>query len=211
MEIAMEAIPSTKAPTELQCSIIATKHQHPELTTREIAKLNDTVHSHVIRTLHEYGIDTDRVERYKSARADILAGIQERVIRTKFGTDDDVKSMPDAAAILLFNSCFNNERLERGQATEISVNFDAVKAIDARRKEIEARIRAIESGNDDKPQDVVLEAEISTPIMLEDATNTVQHTDMTGDTTDSAKLTYDTLSDVGPRQGKRRGRPRKGR
>lgn len=206
-----QQLDSTKAPTELQCAIIATKHQHPDLTTREIAKLNDTVHSHVIRTLNEYGIDTDRVERYKSARADILAGIQERVIRTKFGTDDDVKSMPDAAAILLFNSCFNNERLERGQATEISVNFDVVKAIDARRKEIEARIKAIESGNDDKPQDVVLEAEISTPIMLEDATNTVQHTDMTGTNGDNAKFTYDTLSDVGPRQGKRKGRPRKGR
>lgn len=102
-------------------------------------------------------------------------------------------------------------RTIRGQVTEITANFDAVKAIDARRREIEARIRAIESGLEDRPQDVVLEAEISTPIMLESATNTVQHSDMTGTNGDSAKLTYCTLSDVGPRQGKRKGRPRKGR
>lgn len=42
----------------------------------------------------------------------------ERVLRIKYGNNDDIKKMPDAAAILLFNSCFNAERLERGQSTE---------------------------------------------------------------------------------------------
>lgn len=144
------AVTSTKAPTALQAAIIATKHEHPDLSTRDIAKLNDTVHSHVVRTLSEYGIETERVERYKSARADILAGMQERVLRTKYGTDDDIKSMPDSAAILLFNSCFNNERLERGQATENVLNVNVVKTLDDRSRSLQEAMQALSA-----PLDIV--------------------------------------------------------
>lgn len=206
-----KAVTGTKAPTPLQASIIATKHEHPDLSTRDIAKLNDTVHSHVVRTLTEYGIETERIERYKSARADILAGIQERVIRTKFGTDSDVKSMPDAAAILLFNSCFNNERLERGQATEISVNFDALKAMQDRQKELADKIRALEHGEvieiEPGPQDVV------SPPGDNDAPNHNYAESLSVPN----KRASDKRSYVNHEEGKaqsqgtRRGRPRKGR
>ena len=190
-------------------AIINTFTKAPALTQSEIATLNDCDRTTVCKVLAEYKIDHTKTEDFKNNRADILAGIQQRIAETI--TPEEIKKAPMQVRSMMLGLFFDKERLERGQATEISVNFDAVKAIEARRREIEARIRAIESGIEDRPQDVVLEAEISAPIMLDGATNPVQHVDMTGTNGDNAKFTYDTLSDVGPRQGTRRGRPRKGR
>ena len=99
--------------------IITLAENNPNLTHDQIADLTG-VHTRTVITklLNNYGIERDRVDDYKNQRADILAGMQERVLRCKYGTDEAIKKMPDAAAILLFNSCFNAERLERGQTTE---------------------------------------------------------------------------------------------
>ena len=40
-------------------------------------------------------------------------------------TDEAIQKMPDAAAILLFNSTFNAERLERDQSTN---NYSVISA-----------------------------------------------------------------------------------
>lgn len=190
-------------------AVMETVTNNPLLTREEVGKIHGITPSRVSQLCTKYGYNREELEDYKDNRADIFANIGKVI--TESLTPDEIKKAPAASRVLMLCQIYDKERLERGQATEISVNFDAVKAIDTRRREIEARIKAIESGIEDRPQDVVLEAEISTPIMLEDATNTVQHSDMTGDTTDSAKLTDYTLSDVGPRQATRRGRPRKGR
>lgn len=176
-------------------------------TAVEIAAIAGCSHQNVYDRLAR--IDYNGLKTFRERKADTYERLQWEIAKTL--EPDDIKRMQARDRITGIAILEDKIRLIRGQATEISVNFDAVKAIDARRKEIEARIRAIESGNDDRPQDVVLEADISAPIMLEGATNTVQHSDMTGTNGDNAKFTYDTLSDVGPRQGKRRGRPRKGR
>lgn len=190
-------------------AVMQTLTNNPLLTREQVGKLHDISGQRVSQIITKYGIDLNELGEFKDNRADIFAQLQKVI--TESLTLDEIKKAPAASRVLMLCQIYDKERLERGQATEISVNFDAVKAIDARRKEIEARIKAIESGNEDRPQDVVLEADISAPIMLEGATNTVQHSDMTGTNGDNAKFTYDTLSDVGPRQATRRGRPRKGR
>lgn len=187
-------------------AVIDTYNKAPGLTTKEIATLNNCDRTTVSKILSQYDIEHSKLEDFKNNRADILAGIQQRIVNAI--TPEEIKKAPIQVKSMMFGVFYDKERLERGQATEISVNFDAVKAIEARRRELADRIRALES---DRPQDVVLEAEISAPIMLDSATNTVQHSDMTGTNGDSAKLTYCALSDVGQRQGTRMGRPRKGR
>ena len=106
---------TTKGPTPKQVKILTVKAQHPDLTTRQIATLADTGHTHVIATLQRYGVDQGQVESYKQHRADLLAGIQSRILSTV--TDDDIKKANlyqrvTAAAIL-----YDKERLERGQST----------------------------------------------------------------------------------------------
>jgi len=71
-------------PTLKQGVILKTKQEHPELTAREIAKIADTTHPHVIRTLRKYGIDRDSLQVFKNHRADIFAGVQASGIETYF-------------------------------------------------------------------------------------------------------------------------------
>lgn len=76
-------------------------------------------------------IDT---ETYKKNRADIFANKQAAVLAAL--TDGDLKKIVDKspmAAVTLFNSLFNNERLERGQSTQNTAVLmaSAVLAADA--------------------------------------------------------------------------------
>lgn len=204
--MAQTAVATSKSPKQIGIDtiILLADKGHSQ---SEIAKIVGCSPQNIQARLDHY--DYNGLKTFRESKDQVFERLQADLAKSI--NPEDIKNMAVRDRFMGIGILEDKIRLIRGQATEISVNFDAVKAIDARRKEIEARIKAIESGNDDRPQDVVLEAEISTPIMLEGATNTVQHSDMTGDTADSAKLTYDTLSDVGPRQATRRGRPRKGR
>jgi hypothetical protein len=110
--------PTTKAsrkPTSKQVSILKTKQEHPDLTTREIAAICDTGHSHVIATLQRYGIDRTHVEDYKKHRADILAGLQHRLLISV--TDEDIKKSPMGSRILAAAQLFDKERLQLDLST----------------------------------------------------------------------------------------------
>lgn len=66
--------------TAKQAAIIDTKIKRPNLTTRQIAKLNDTDHAHVVKVLKKYNINGDILNEYKSNKSDIWMGISSRLL-----------------------------------------------------------------------------------------------------------------------------------
>jgi hypothetical protein len=119
MKAAQSKKPTTKAtkkPTPKQSLILKTKAEHPKLTTREIAAIADTGHSHVIATFQRYGIDARRINSFKEHRADIIAGIQERLLSSV--TEADIQKSPMGSRVLAACQLYDKERLERGQTTQ---------------------------------------------------------------------------------------------
>ena len=117
---------STKRPTHKQAVILKAKQEHPNLTTREIAKIADTDHVHVIRTLRRYGIEREHVEQYKRHRADILAGIQSDAVGVYFGLSaEDKRKMMMRRGLIDMGIAYDKERLERDLSTANVVNVIA--------------------------------------------------------------------------------------
>jgi hypothetical protein len=114
----------TKPPTITQQKILDAKQSNPGLTVREIGKLADCSHVNVITTLRRYGIDSAELQDYKSNRADILSGIQNRIIKSV--TDEDIKKMPIGQRIMSYGILYDKERLERGQATSITDDMNSI-------------------------------------------------------------------------------------
>lgn len=105
----------TRINTPKQDKIIQTKTAHPKLTTREIAAIAETDHSYVVQVLQRYNIEQKRVTDYKSNRADIFAGIQDRILSSI--TDEDIQKTPLGSRTLAVAQLYDKERLERGQST----------------------------------------------------------------------------------------------
>jgi hypothetical protein len=105
----------TKKPTHKQAVILLTKQEHPDLTTREIAAIADTEHSYVIKTLQRYGIEREPLERYKRSRADIFAGLQERILSSVTTEDIQKASLFQKAGVV--GLLYDKERLESGLST----------------------------------------------------------------------------------------------
>ena len=114
---------TTKRPTHKQAVILKTKQEHPNLTTREIAAIAETDHTHVIKTLQRYGIERVYVDRYKHHRADILAGMQERLINSI--TVSDIKKAPMRDKVVSVGILYDKERLERDLSTANVTNIFA--------------------------------------------------------------------------------------
>ena len=106
---------TTKKPTTKQQHIVDVKQDHPSLTTREIAAICDTGHSHVVQTLQRYGVNQQEVEDYRTHRSDVLAGLQHRLIKSV--TDDDIKKAPLGSRVLAAAQLYDKERLETGKTT----------------------------------------------------------------------------------------------
>jgi hypothetical protein len=109
-----------------------TAQEHPELSTREIGKLAESDHSTVVRTLQRYHIERAEVEDYKHHRADILAGLQHRLLASC--TDADIQKSPMGSRILAAAQLYDKERLERGQSTDnVNVLVAGLKEMQAAR------------------------------------------------------------------------------
>lgn len=121
-----------RKPTPKQHAIIKAASKHQDLSTRAIGKLAGADHSTVVRTLAAYGINKDEAEAYKHYRADILAGLQHRLLSSC--TDDDIKKAPMGSRVLAAAQLYDKERLERGQSTEnvaqITALIDRIRAQD---------------------------------------------------------------------------------
>lgn len=92
--------------------------KNPLMTQAERAKLYGVSKQALNAALKRHHVDTEMLPIYKQHRADIFAGKQEMVLSEL--TPEVVKRWTDKApmaAVTLFNSLFNNERLERGQST----------------------------------------------------------------------------------------------
>lgn len=103
---------------------IAELAQNTELSQSEIAKLTDVERSTVSKVLLNYGIVQKTVEEYKKNRADILSGLQERIIKSI--TDDEIKKMPVGQRVMAYGIIYDKERLERNQATSITDEVDSI-------------------------------------------------------------------------------------
>ena len=80
-----------------------------------IAKAADCNHALVSRVLSRYNIEQDQVDGYKRNRADVLAGIQHRLIKSL--TEEDIKKAPLGSRVLAAAQLYDKERLERNQST----------------------------------------------------------------------------------------------
>ena len=80
-----------------------------------IAKAADCNHALVSRVLSRYNIEQDQVDGYKRNRADILAGLQHRIISSI--TDEDIQKAPMGSRVLAAAQLYDKERLERGQGS----------------------------------------------------------------------------------------------
>jgi hypothetical protein len=127
--------PATKA-TKKQVNILQAKSDNPGLTTRQIAKLADTDHTHVVKTLQRYGVDYGAVESYQKHRADILDGVAHRIIASI--TDADIKNASLLQRLSAYGIVYDKMRIERGLADGsskplvlIQVNGQAPTAINA--------------------------------------------------------------------------------
>ncbi|HUV58518.1 MAG TPA: hypothetical protein VMW09_00205 [Desulfatiglandales bacterium] len=127
---------NTKKPTHKQAVILKAKQEHPNLTTREIAKIADTDHAYVIRTLRRYGIDRVHVDLYKQHRADILAGLQADSVKTYYKlTEKDKKKLIMRRGLVDLGISYDKERLERDLSTANIINvFADLEALRAARE-----------------------------------------------------------------------------
>jgi hypothetical protein len=138
----------TRKPTHKQAVIIKTKHEHPKLTTREIAAIADTDHSHVIKTLQRYGIEREHTDEYKRCRADILAGMQHRLLSSV--TPEDIQKTPVGSRILAVAQLYDKERLERNQTTSnVGIGIALAPDMQAAVDRIVARSPVDNSNNQD--------------------------------------------------------------
>lgn len=120
--------------TPKQQAIIEVAKSHPELSTHQIGKLAGADHSTVSRTLAKYNIEQQHLEAFKGARADILAGLQMRILTTC--TDEDIKKAPFGSRILAAVQLYDKERLERDQTTEnVGIMAKVIKEIRDRRSD----------------------------------------------------------------------------
>ena len=132
----------TKPPNHTQAVILHTKQAHPNLTTRQIGKLAGTSHVYVIDTLKRYNISGEHVDRYKLHRADILAGLQDKLLTSI--TKGDIKKAPMRDKVVSMGILYDKERLERDLTT---ANVATINA------DLES-IRALRSASADKAADM---------------------------------------------------------
>lgn len=92
-------------------------------TQTEIAESVNTSPQHVNQTLKRFGIEPNAVESFKQHRADILAGMQEKLLNSIEMVE--IKSARDQKdSITGFGILYDKERLERGQATSFEAHID---------------------------------------------------------------------------------------
>jgi hypothetical protein len=104
-----------KPPTQKQADIIHLKKQNPRATATAIAKLAGADISYTIQVMQRYGLIAQNVNDYKQHRADILAGLQNRLLESI--TPEDIQKAPVGSRVLAVAQLYDKERLERNQST----------------------------------------------------------------------------------------------
>lgn len=120
--------------------------QHnPNLTTRQLGKLTDADHSSIVKCFQRYGIKREHMEGYKTNRADLLSGIQDKMLSSI--TDDDINSATLLQRVTAAAVLYDKERLERGLSTSNAAVVYASAVEDAFKRPVDKQ---------GHPQDMVL-------------------------------------------------------
>lgn len=104
-----------KPPTGKAEQIIALQTEHPKITRREVAKQVECSPSYVQEVLERYGILKENIDDYKEHRADILAGLQTRIIKSI--SEQDIQKASLLQRLSGLGIAYDKERLERGKST----------------------------------------------------------------------------------------------
>lgn len=104
--------PRSKLTDDEKQIIATTAQQNQNLTHEQISALTGVERSTVTRVLKRYGIIRERVESFKLNRADIFAGMQERLLSSI--TAAEIKKMPPGSKILATAQLYDKEAIERG-------------------------------------------------------------------------------------------------
>ena len=86
-----------------------------KLSYQQIADIQG-VHKSAIHQAIKDLLPTEETQTYKQQRADILANLQTKIIKSI--DDADIKKAPFGSRILAMAQLIDKERLERGQSTE---------------------------------------------------------------------------------------------
>lgn len=128
----------------------------PAATQKEIAKLLNTTPGNVSQVYNRYGIDYKATEIFRQKRADILAGITERILASV--SEGDIKAATLLQKATTVGILTDKERTERGLATSIT-DFRALSIeLAGTEAEIRSQIKAI-----DEAKRAILERADATP------------------------------------------------
>lgn len=118
---------------DMSAEIVRLKVTNPNLSSRQIGKIVNRDHSNVVKCLKKYGIDNKRVETYKLYRAEILAGIQEKIAESIMNDEESLKHASLLQKITGLGILHDKERLQRGQSTH---NISMAKVVEMVDKEL---------------------------------------------------------------------------
>ena len=107
--------PTSKYAPKNATKTIITMATNTDASATEIAKTANVSTQAVYQTLERHGISYKRLESYKNNRADILAGMQTKILK-----HIDEARLKKASAFQLIGSLgllYDKERLERGQGS----------------------------------------------------------------------------------------------
>jgi hypothetical protein len=110
-----------------------------KLTLSQTARILGCHISNITRRLQPYGIVPGHLQKYKEARADILAFYTGMVL--EYITPDKLKKSSAAQLAMIYGTLYDKERLERGQSTANIAYADLVK----QEAYIDTRIKAFET------------------------------------------------------------------
>jgi len=110
--------------------IVKIAERYPDKSQAEIAEIVGIDKSNVNRALKKYGLRRADIDGYKNNRADILAGLQTRVLQSV--TDVDIEKAPFRDKIVALGILFDKERLERGQSTGNLALTSLIEVLDKR-------------------------------------------------------------------------------
>lgn len=110
--------------------LLAMQKKHPDLTHQELADTQGLARSTVTKVLLRYGIEKEKLDEFKTNRADIMAGLQEKILQSI--TTGDLEKASLQQRMMAFGILYDKERLETGKSTtnvnSLTVVVDAAKA-----------------------------------------------------------------------------------
>jgi len=123
-------------------TVVQQLRRNPNLSYSDLGKLNGTTHVAMIKLLQRHGITKEQVEDYKASRADLFAGMQDKIVASI--TNEDLQKASLRDKVIAAATLYDKERLERGlnTSTTLMIYASAVELADKR------------------PQDIVVEAEV---------------------------------------------------